>query len=182
MGQAPELPFSDNTHALAQIVIEGLTAQGRNLALAESCTGGLVAKTLTDIPGASACFLLSAVTYANEAKRDLLGVSEKILEDHGAVSAPCATAMAEGLRRISSADLALSITGIAGPGGGSEDKPIGTVYFGLNQKSGTRVHHHVFPSQDRSTIRAMACHMALTLIQETLFENPRAGMNPAPTS
>ena len=171
MEPASERPIPKDSHALAQIVVEGLNEQGRSLALAESCTGGLVAKTITDIPGASACFLLSAVTYANEAKRDLLGVPEEILQNHGAVSAPCATAMAEGVRRISGADLALSITGIAGPGGGSEDKPIGTVYFALSQKSGTHTHHHVFPSQDRLTIRSMACHMALTLIQETLSKN-----------
>ena len=160
--------FSEDGRSLAEVVVAELRAQDHNLALAESCTGGLVAKTLTDVPGASAVFLLSAVTYANEAKQKILGVPESLLAKHGAVSAQCAEAMAEGLRRISGADLALSITGIAGPDGGSPEKPVGTVFFGICDAKGCRSHHRLFPLRERFMVRAIASHMALELIRRSL--------------
>lgn len=112
-------------------VVALLTEQGKKLALAESCTGGRIASLITDVPGASSVFTHGYVTYANEAKHDMLGVPEALLETHGAVSEEVAIAMAEGALKNSGADIAVSVTGIAGPSGGSEAKPVGTVWIGL---------------------------------------------------
>lgn len=124
--------YGEDSDTLESTVGRLLTEKGLTLAVAESCTGGLVSQRLTDVPGSSGYIALNAVTYANEAKQKLLGVSEQLLVEHGAVSAECARAMAEGMRRLAGSDVAISITGIAGPGGGSEDKPVGTVYVGLS--------------------------------------------------
>ncbi len=149
---------------LATQVIATLGEQGRTLALAESCTGGLIAKTLTDIAGASAVFVLSAVTYANEMKTRVLSVPPALLVDHGAVSAPCVRAMAEGVRALAGADLALAVSGIAGPEGGSPDKPVGTVWLAVSSAQGTASHGHTFSGPDRDTIRQQATQAALKLI------------------
>src|SRR5581483_10970149 len=101
------------------------------ISLAESCTGGLVSKRLTDVAGSSSYIKLNVVTYANEAKEKVLGVSPQTLETHGAVSEQCAQEMCEGMRRLSNCDIAVSITGIAGPDGGTPEKPVGLVYVGL---------------------------------------------------
>jgi len=109
-----------------------LIEKGLTLATAESCTGGLVSERLTDIPGSSKYVMLNAVTYSDHSKQELLGVSAQLLQEFGAVSAQCAEAMAHGMRKLSECDLALSVTGIAGPEGGNADKPVGTVYIGLS--------------------------------------------------
>lgn len=116
---------------LAGKLIEELSQAGETLAVAESCTGGLVAHLLTSIPGASGVFSLSAVCYANEAKSQMLGVSAEDLELRGAVSGTVAVQMAVGARRLTGATYGLATTGVAGPGGGTPDKPVGTVWFGL---------------------------------------------------
>jgi nicotinamide-nucleotide amidase len=123
---------------LESVVGDLLSDQGLTIALAESCTGGLISERLTGIPGSSRYIMLNAVTYSAEAKQKLLGVSAKLLAAHGAVSPECAKAMAEGIRAVSGCDIGLSVTGIAGPDGGSEDKPVGLVYLGLSvgQKGG----------------------------------------------
>lgn len=132
------------------------------VALAESCTGGMVASMLTDVPGSSDYLMLSAVTYSNAAKSELLGVSGEILRAYGAVSAECASAMADGARRLADADLAVSITGIAGPGGGTEEKPVGTVWMGLSQRGAeTTTQLHSLRFGDRSKIRTLAAYQAL---------------------
>ncbi len=134
------------------------------LALAESCTGGMVGSLVTDVPGSSDYLLLDAVTYSNAAKTSVLGVSSEILRAYGAVSAECATAMAEGARRIADADLAVSITGIAGPGGGSESKPVGTVWIGLARRDRpVEAERHAI-SGDRWRIRRWAAFLALRAI------------------
>ena len=118
--------------ALAEQVGRLLTATGLTLALAESCTGGLIGSLITDVPGSSAYFLGSAVCYAYSAKEGILGVRHETLLAHGAVSAECAAEMAQGARRIFGADLAVSVTGIAGPGGGLPNKPTGTTFIHLS--------------------------------------------------
>jgi len=138
--------------ALAAALGRTLQARGEQLACAESCTGGWLAKVVTDLPGSSAWFGWGFVTYANAAKIRMLGVPERLLAAHGAVSEPVARAMAEGARAASGADLAIAVTGIAGPGGGTDDKPVGTVWFAWADPSGTRLEHVVFAG-DRDTIR-----------------------------
>lgn len=147
---------------LAQQVHEVLKKSGKTLSLAESCTGGLVAGALTDLPGISSVFWGGAVVYSNQAKQILLGVSAGLLDRDGAVSPACAAAMAEGLLHRSQTSLALSITGIAGPGGGSEEKPVGLVWFGLSTKEGTWTYKEIFPGS-RSAVRHEAARKALGL-------------------
>lgn len=122
--------------ASARRVVEANRAAGRRIAVAESCTGGLVAAALTEIPGSSDVFGCGFVTYSNEAKQKLLGVSGDVLETFGAVSIAVAWSMAQGAMTRSEADVAVAITGIAGPGGGSEKKPVGTVVFARAEKGG----------------------------------------------
>ncbi|MBN2497867.1 MAG: competence/damage-inducible protein A [Deltaproteobacteria bacterium] len=163
--------FSEHDRSLPECVVEALIARGLTLAAAESCTGGLLGKLVTDVPGASETFLLSAVTYANQAKQDVLGVEADLLREHGAVSAECAQAMARGVRRIAKADIGLSTTGIAGPTGGSTDKPVGTVFVGLSTSEGTTARKLRFPPRDRDFIRRLAAHAALDLLRrEVLLE------------
>lgn len=125
------LCYGQDDDTLEAVVGQLLIQHNLTLSVAESCTGGLVSKRLTDIAGSSAYIKLNAVTYANEAKFKLLGVSQELLDTHGAVSDECARAMAEGIAKLSGAEIGLSITGIAGPTGGTSDKPVGTVYLGL---------------------------------------------------
>lgn len=121
--------FSDDGSSLEATVVRLMTERGLKLATAESCTGGLIANRITDVPGSSAVFTHGFVTYANEAKRDLLGVPREMLDEHGAVSEAVAKAMADGALRVSGADIAVAVTGIAGPDGGTPDKPVGTVWL-----------------------------------------------------
>jgi len=126
-----EYIYSCNDEELVQVVCDKLIDKGLTLSSAESCTGGLFAGTVTEIAGVSACFDRGLVTYSNQAKMDELGVNAETLEKYGAVSAETAMEMAEGLHRVSGSDVCVSVTGIAGPGGGSEEKPVGLVYVGL---------------------------------------------------
>ncbi len=146
---------------------------GRTLALAESCTGGLVAKRLTDLPGASAFLERAAVTYANSAKRDWLAVPGEVLDKDGAVSRPCALAMARGIRRAAGTDLGLSITGIAGPEGGTPEKPVGTVFIALASETEEKVQGYRFPG-DREKVRLLAATMALEWLRRYLGALPPA--------
>lgn len=123
------VPTDEELSLLAGQVVTTLAEAGQTVATAESCTGGWVAKALTDVAGSSAVFGLGLVTYSNEAKQRLLDVPDTVLEKHGAVSRETVTAMAERLRAISGADHAIAVSGIAGPEGGTEDKPVGTVWF-----------------------------------------------------
>ena len=143
-----------------QKLVDALRARGLTLALAESCTGGGVAMRVTSVPGASDVFLGGVVCYANAVKRDMLGVPQEILDRDGAVSAPCAVAMAEGVRKKLGADIAVSVTGIAGPGGGTPQKPVGLVFIGISTPSHTHADRHVF-SGDRHAIRQQAADAAL---------------------
>ncbi len=153
--------------SLSQTVARLLTEKGKTLALAESCTGGWIAKQLTDLPGASAFLERGAVTYANSAKHDWLKVPESVLETQGAVSAECARAMAKGIREAARVDLALSVTGIAGPDGGTLGKPVGTVFIGLASESGEEVKGYRF-SGNRDTVRRLSACMALDRLRRHL--------------
>jgi nicotinamide-nucleotide amidase len=149
----------------ATALLDACRARRWRLATAESCTGGLIAATLTAIAGASDVVDRGFVTYSNDAKQDVLGVPDATLAEHGAISEPVARAMAEGALTRSRADLAIAVTGIAGPGGGSTDKPVGLVCFGLAQL-GQPLHSErvIFPG-DRTAIRQAAVAHALALLR-----------------
>jgi PncC family amidohydrolase len=147
-----ELVFGEGEDTLASVVGASLKAAGRTLAVAESCTGGMLGKMLTDVPGASEYFLGGVVAYADGAKTALLGVPADVIAAHGAVSEPVARRLAEGARERFGADYGLGITGIAGPAGGSAEKPVGLVYIGLAGPDAAVVHRHVFGG-DRHIIR-----------------------------
>jgi nicotinamide-nucleotide amidase len=140
-------------------------AQSLRLATAESCTGGLIAAAITDIAGSSAVFTHGFVTYANAAKTQMLGVPEEMLATHGAVSAEVAAAMAAGARDRAGATIAVSTTGIAGPDGGSAEKPVGLVWFGLATARGVTTYHRMFPGS-RAEVRRASVEFALALLQK----------------
>jgi nicotinamide-nucleotide amidase len=141
-----------------------LRDNGLTLAVAESCTGGLIGSMLTSVPGSSEFFLLDAIVYSNRAKERVLDVSIDLLRAHGAVSEECALAMADGVRSAVAADLAVSVTGIAGPGGGSDDKPVGTVCFGISRKGKVTRTERMLLRGDRARIQRLASYIALRLI------------------
>ncbi len=155
----------ENLDELASRVIEIFREKGLSLALAESCTGGMIAETITNVAGASDIFYGSAVTYVNSAKEHILGVAHETLEKHGAVSSECAEEMACGARRVYGADVAMSVTGIAGPGGGSEAKPVGTVWFGLATKDGAETFRRRFDG-DRAAVRRQTVEEVLRRLAE----------------
>ena len=152
-----------------QVLVEKLKERGLHISAAESCTGGLLQSRIVNVPGSSAVFDEGYVTYANRAKQKLLGVPEEILTRFGAVSAECARAMAEGCAAASGADIALSVTGIAGPDGGTEEKPVGLVYIGCRFGGKTAVERRVF-SGDRRAVREQAAETALKLALSALEE------------
>jgi nicotinamide-nucleotide amidase len=158
--------FGDGDDSFAGVVGRALRTRGWTLAIAESCTGGLVGHMLTREPGASDFLLLDAVTYANSAKSRILGVEEETIRWHGAVSSEVATAMAAGARRVSGADVALALTGVAGPGGGSDEKPVGTVFIAVAKPDGTiDVKHRIFPGE-RFQIQTMAAYAGLQRVRD----------------
>lgn len=154
---------------LAQRIVDKAGAEGMMIAAAESCTGGLVAAAITDVPGASAILDRGFVVYSNEAKTDLLGVTPALIARHGAVSGEVARAMAAGALKNSRADIAVSITGVAGPSGGSDRKPVGLVWFGLAARGrAVRVEQRVFSDADRNLVRLRATETALGLLLNSL--------------
>lgn len=155
------------TRDLAAKVLETCRASSLMVATAESCTGGMVAAALTDIAGSSDVFERGFVTYSNRAKMELLGVGAATLERHGAVSAETAIEMALGALAHSNADLAVSVTGVAGPSGGTPDKPVGLVWFAVARKGGgTSSHQRRFGDTGRASIRADSTRFALELLAE----------------
>lgn len=155
-----------NTTELARALGEALKSRGWMLATAESCTGGGIAAAVTDVAGSSQWFERGFVTYSNEAKHDMLGVSADLVEQHGAVSREVAEAMAEGVLARSTADIAVAVTGIAGPEGGSADKPVGTVWFGwaVREAGETTATCRQF-NGDRAAVRAASVRHALEELQ-----------------
>jgi nicotinamide-nucleotide amidase len=157
--------YGEVDDTFAGVVGRVVRSKGFTLAIAESCTGGLVGHMVTREPGASDYLLVDAVTYANSAKTRLLGIDEEVIRGHGAVSAEVAAAMAEGVRRVSGADLALSLTGIAGPAGGTESKPVGTVFIAVASATGTTVTEKHF-NGNRHQIQTAAAYAGLDLIRQ----------------
>lgn len=151
------------SNQLIRNLLRELVSKNKTVAIAESCSGGLLAKSITDVPGASRCFVGGVVSYANTAKTTLLGVRKKVLDKHGAVSGETACRMANNIREKLNASLGISITGIAGPGGGSLRKPVGLVYIGVSDHRKTQPFRFLF-SGSRSVIRRQSVKEALKLI------------------
>ena len=161
--------FALNGETMEDVVGAILTGSGRTLSVAESCTGGLISMRLTEVPGSSGYFMEGAVTYSNEAKVRTLGVSESTLQTHGAVSSQTAEEMAKGMRERAGTDLAIAVTGVAGPGGGSEEKPVGTVFVGYADGYATRSMKFMFPG-DRELIRWRASQAALDYLRRRILK------------
>lgn len=162
------MPAADDFLPLVERIAAALTARKARLATAESCTGGWIAKCLTDLPGSSKWFEYGFVTYGNRAKVSMLGVDPGQLERHGAVSKAVAEAMATGARSVSGADLAVAVTGIAGPDGGSRDKPVGTVWFAWSGPGDRLVSRREQFTGDRDAVRRQAVRVALTGVLDGL--------------
>lgn len=162
--------YSTDNEDLEDIVIKLCSEKSVKIALAESCTGGMVAQRVTSVSGASKVFLGGIVTYSNDMKMQLLGVSSDVLEKYGAVSSECAKDMAIGIRKVSNSDLGLSITGIAGPDGGTADKPVGLVYIGVSYKDKNLTSKYIFAG-DRHAVRLRATSYALNTIREIVISD-----------
>jgi nicotinamide-nucleotide amidase len=159
--------FTAGDETLEQVLVQLLAKKKKKLAIAESCTGGLLANRITNVPGSSAVLLAGYVVYANEAKIDILGVDPKLIEQRGAVSEEVARAMAEGARKRAGSIYGLATTGIAGPDGGSEEKPVGTVYVALADEKETKVRKLFFPS-DRETFKQLVAQLAFEMLRRKL--------------
>lgn len=151
----------------ARRLLDALLDRGLTLATAESCTGGLLGKEITDLSGSSAAYLGGVISYSNEVKHQILGVSQDDLNTFGAVSKPVAIQMAEGVRRVIGSDLGVGITGIAGPNSDNTQKPVGLVYLAASDGKQTLVREQHF-SGDRSAVRAQSCAAAIDLLMELL--------------
>ncbi len=152
---------------LENVLVARLTESGRKVATAESCTGGLVAQRVTSVAGSSGCFDLGVVSYANEQKNKILGVKKETLEKFGAVSKETALEMSEGIKKLSGADFGVGITGLAGPGGGSDKKPVGLVYISICTENEHKAFEYHF-SGDRLSVRNQTADEALRLVIERL--------------
>ena len=168
--------FGEDDETLESAIGKLLTGRGETLALAESCTGGLLAKRLTDRAGSSAFFTEGLVTYSNEAKERLLGVPHELLVQHGAVSEPVAKAMAEGVRKTAGTDYGLSVTGVAGPDGGSEEKPVGLVFVGVSDEKGTEVERLDLSAwrRSREAVRERSANRAFDLLRHRILGHGEA--------
>ena len=160
--------YGTDDETIEQVVVGQLIATGETLAVAESCTGGFLGHHITNVPGASAIFAGGVMAYSNAMKQKLLGVKKSTLAEHGSVSKPVAIEMAEGALTVSGADHALSVTGIAGPGGGTPDKPVGTVWLGMASRGGRPLAIRQFHPYDRETFKHATVHQALELLRRRL--------------
>ncbi len=154
----------ESIRKLAAAVVNDMTESGKAVSTAESCTGGWVAKAITDIPGSSAVFHYGVVSYSNGAKEHILGVQNDTLEEHGSVSEPVVEEMAEGVLKLSGSDIAVAVSGIAGPDGGTAEKPVGTVWFAWAIRDGGKIRtetHHANFDGDRDLIRELTVVHAL---------------------
>ena len=163
--------FTTKGEMLEEVVGNLLTLNNMTLSTAESCTGGLLSHRITNVPGSSSYFLEGVISYSNEAKSEILGVPMELIESHGAVSAPVVEAMAKGVRRVSGSDIGIGISGIAGPGGGTLEKPVGTVYIGLDSGTkGTNFRKFQFHGT-REEIKLVTVLKALDMIRQSLLNN-----------
>ena len=163
-----EYIFTEDDKSLELVVSELLKLNRLTISTAESCTGGLLSNRLTDIPGSSEYFLMGVVTYNNESKMDILEVNENTLLDHGAVSSATVEEMARGIRKLSGSDIGVSVSGIAGPGGGSEEKPVGTVHIGIDFKNEVSAHLFNFHGT-RGEIKLISSSYALDLVRKKIL-------------
>jgi nicotinamide-nucleotide amidase len=170
-GRAGDSVYGDGDTDLAALVLERARAAGVRLAVAESCTGGLLGGRLTEVPGSSDVFVGGVIAYDNAVKVKALGVPPALLDEHGAVSEPVARAMALGAAERFGVDATLAVTGIAGPGGGTEEKPVGTVWIACSLRGAVHAKRSTFPGS-RHEIRARAVQAALLLLQRTLKAGP----------
>lgn len=165
---------TESIGALAEAVVSELIESGKSVAVAESCSGGWIAKALTDIGGSSACFGYGIVSYSNGAKESMLGVNPASLDEHGAVSDEVVREMAEGVLNLSGADYAVAVSGVAGPSGGTEEKPVGTVWIAWagrgRKKTSIDAEKHII-SGDREAIRARTVIIAMQGIRERIRTN-----------
>jgi len=161
--------FSSDGRNLEEVVVQLLTERRQTVAIAESCTGGFLAHRITNVPGASAIFLSGYLTYSNEAKTAMLGVAPRLIAEHGAVSDAVAKSMAEGARRQANASFALATTGIAGPGGGTEEKPVGTVFIALACDGSPTEARQLFYPDDRQTFKELTTQAALDMLLRRLL-------------
>jgi len=163
--------FSTEGESMEEVVGIVLRRYGLTLATAESCTGGLISNRITNVPGSSDYFLEGVVSYSNEAKQTLLGVPKDLLDTHGAVSAPVVEAMARGVKKLAGSDIGIAVSGIAGPGGGTPEKPVGTVFIGIDSgKGGTRSKKFLFHGT-REEIKLVTSSHALRLIMQIFLNN-----------
>lgn len=169
-----EVVYGEGDDRFEAYVGRALRDRGLTLAIAESCTGGMIGEMVTRVPGSSEYLLFDAVTYSNAAKHDLLGVDVELMRAYGAVSAEVATAMASGALRRAEADIAIAVTGIAGPGGGTDEKPIGTVWFALAQRDQPTVNRTMKLFGDRERIRTLASYVALKMVATAALAHGRA--------
>jgi len=160
--------FTTVDETLEEVLVQLLTRKKQTLAIAESCTGGLLSNRITNVSGSSAVLLAGYIVYANETKTDILGVDPKLIEEHGAVSEQVARSMADGARKRAKSTYALATTGVAGPSGGSEEKPVGTVYIALANEADTKVKKLFFPS-DRETFKQLTAQVAFEMLRRKLI-------------
>jgi nicotinamide-nucleotide amidase len=160
--------FTTSDQMLEEVLVKMLTKKKQTLATAESCTGGLLANRITNVPGASAVLLAGYIVYSNEAKIDILGVDSKLIEEHGAVSEEVVRSMADGARKRARSTYALATTGVAGPSGGSEEKPVGTVYVALADENDMKIKKLFFPS-DRETFKQLTAQAAFEMLRRKLI-------------
>ena len=156
----------------AETLIGDLASKGWSVALAESCTGGMIAQSLTEVAGASAVFGLGIVSYSNAMKSEVLGVPEQLIEQHGAVSAACVGAMVDGVQALSSAEFCAAVSGIAGPSGATEDKPVGTVWVGLGRHQERWQKRYWFDGDRNAVRQATSAAVFASLSQLVRGEDP----------
>jgi nicotinamide-nucleotide amidase len=162
-----EYLYSDQDDTLQECIGRMLTDAGMTVSAAESCTGGTIAALFTSVAGSSAYFLGSVTSYANSVKTGVLGVPEEIIEKHGAVSSECVAAMAEGVRKLTGSDFSIATSGIAGPGGGSDAKPVGLVWIGVSSQKSTETFSMVFKGDRKRNIERFAAN-ALNILRKKL--------------
>ncbi|WP_417453267.1 CinA family protein [Kiloniella sp.] len=163
------MPLTSEIDTLATEILELCRAKGFQIATAESCTGGLIAGALTEIAGSSDVVDRGFVTYSNEAKHEMLGVRTEQISMHGAVSSPVASSMAEGAMKHSNAQLTVSVTGVAGPGGGTSQKPVGTVFIGTALENDRTLYQSYRFEGDRTSVRQQTVHAALSFLKNRLL-------------
>jgi nicotinamide-nucleotide amidase len=169
-GRIGDYIFAENDITMETKIGELLTKKGLKLSIAESCTGGLISNMITNVSGSSNYFERGIISYSNRSKIEILGVKEELIEKYGAVSKECAVKMAEGVRQISGSDIGLAVTGIAGPSGGTAQKPVGTVHIAISTKDGN-LHKHLCQPRERTAFKIVVAYQALDMVRRYLIRS-----------